>query len=290
MLLTEYSHHKWAKEAEEVLEKMKVVQELLEPVTHSQKVSSIDRNWKLKNKKFPYSCTDEEGLMLYFTIVENDFKSGFEIATAFGYSTSFLGLAFQKTGGKCISLDCYIEEFKEDYLYNESELISASEKIRSEIEIGKLPVGLDTAKLLAKRLGIEDVIDFKVGLSPNDVPKVIGERKIDFAFIDGGHHGEQPTQDFLAVFPYLSDKCAVLFHDSNYNPYVYKAIIEAKNRLNGNVIRTHTRYNLTLVGRNISSSFVENFKSFPRCKGSFRDDFNWLKFSVKQQVKKVLQK
>ena len=34
--------------------------------------------------------------MLYFTIVENDFKSGFEIATAFGYSTSFLGLAFQK--------------------------------------------------------------------------------------------------------------------------------------------------------------------------------------------------
>jgi predicted O-methyltransferase YrrM len=51
--------------------------------------------------------------MLYFTIVENNFKSGFEIATAFGYSTEYLGLAFQKTGGKCISLDCYIEEFKE---------------------------------------------------------------------------------------------------------------------------------------------------------------------------------
>jgi predicted O-methyltransferase YrrM len=96
MLLSEYSQHKWAKEAETVLEKMKTVQEILDPVTSSQKVSSIDRNWKLKTKKFPYSCTDEEGLMLYFTIVENDFKSGFEIATAFGYSTSFLGLAFQK--------------------------------------------------------------------------------------------------------------------------------------------------------------------------------------------------
>ena len=96
MLLSEYSQHQWAKDAKEVLEKMKVVQELLEPVNHSHRVSSIDRNWKLKTKKFPYSCTDEEGLMLYFTIVENDFKSGFEIATAFGYSTSFLGLAFQK--------------------------------------------------------------------------------------------------------------------------------------------------------------------------------------------------
>jgi hypothetical protein len=92
MLLSEYSQHQWAKDAKEVLEKMKV-EELLEPVNHSHRVSSIDRNWKLKTK---YSCTDEEGLMLYFTIVENDFKSGFEIATAFGYSTSFLGLAFQK--------------------------------------------------------------------------------------------------------------------------------------------------------------------------------------------------
>jgi len=213
MLLAEYSHHKWAKEAEAVLEKMERVQELLELAHKPRMIGSINRSWKLKTKKFPHSCTDEEGLMLYFTIVENDFKSGFEIATAFGYSTAYLGLAFQKTGGKCISLDCYIEEFKEDYLYNESELISASEKIRSEIDIGKLPVGLDTAKSSAKRLGVENVIDFKVGLSPNDVPKVIGERKIDFAFIDGGHFGDQPTKDFLAVLPYLSDKCAVLFHD-----------------------------------------------------------------------------
>jgi predicted O-methyltransferase YrrM len=290
MLLSEYSQHQWAKDAKEVLEKMKVVQELLEPVNHSHRVSSIDRNWKLKTKKFPHSCTDEEGLMLYFTIVENDFKSGFEIATAFGYSTSFLGLAFQKTGGKCISLDCYIEEFKEDYLYNESELISASEKIRLEIESGKLPVGLDMAKNIAKRLGVENVIDFKVGLSPNDVPKVIGERKIDFAFIDGGHFGEQPTKDFLAVLPYLSDKCAVLFHDNNFNRYVYRAVIEAKKRLNSSETRVHTRYNLTLVGRNLSSSFVENFKSFPFYKGSFKENFKWLKFSIKQQVKKVLQK
>ncbi len=79
--------------------------------------------------------------MLYFTIVENNFKSGFEIATAFGYSTAYLGLAFQKTGGKCISLDCYIEEFKEDFLYDESELFSASEKIRLEIESGNYLLG-----------------------------------------------------------------------------------------------------------------------------------------------------
>ena len=62
-----------------------------------------------------------------------------------------------------------------------------------EIESGKLPVGLDMAKNIAKRLGTENITDFRVGLSPNDVQKVIGERKIDFAFIDGGHFGEQPT-------------------------------------------------------------------------------------------------
>jgi hypothetical protein len=228
--------------------------------------------------------------MLYFTIVENDFKSGFEIATAFRLQHIVSRISISKNGGKCISLDCYIEEFKEDYLYNESELISASEKIRLEIESGKLPVGLDMAKNIAKRLGVENVIDFKVGLSPNDVPKVIGERKIDFAFIDGGHFGEQPTKDFLAVLPYLSDKCAVLFHDNNFNRDVYRAVIEAKKRLNSSETRVHTRYNLTLVGRNLSSSFVENFKSFPFYKGSFEENFKWMKFSIKQQVKKVLQK
>jgi len=196
---------------------MEGVQELLELAHKPRMIGSINRSWKLKNKKFPYSCTDEEGLMLYFTIVENNFKSGFEIATAFGYSTAYLGLAFQKTGGKCISLDCYIEEFKEDFLYDENELISASEKIRLEIESGNLPVGLDMAKNIAQRLGTENVAEFRVGLSPNNVPEVIGERKIDFVFIDGGHFGEQPTKDFLAVLPYLSDKCAVLFHDRKLN-------------------------------------------------------------------------
>jgi len=263
MLLAEYSHHKWAKEAEAVLEKMKVAQELLEIAHKPRMIGSINRSWKLKTKKFPYSCTDEEGLMLYFTIVENNFKSGFEIATAFGYSTAYLGLAFQKTGGKCISLDCYIEEFKEDFLYDESELFSASEKIRLEIESGKLPVGLDMAKNIAKRLGVENVIDFKVGLSPNDVPKVIGERKIDFAFIDGGHFGDQPTKDFLAVLPYLSDKCAVLFHDNNGNPYVQKAVIEAEKLLGSQAITMHTRYSLTIVGRKLHSEFIEKLKSFP---------------------------
>jgi hypothetical protein len=55
-------------------------------------IGSINRSWKLKTKKFPYSCTDEEGLMLYFTIVENNFKSGFEIATAFDYHSKEFSL------------------------------------------------------------------------------------------------------------------------------------------------------------------------------------------------------
>ncbi len=51
MLLAEYSHHKWAKEAEAVLEKMKVAQELLEIAHKPRMIGSINRSWKLKTKE-----------------------------------------------------------------------------------------------------------------------------------------------------------------------------------------------------------------------------------------------
>ena len=50
MLLAEYSHHKWAKEAEAVLEKMERVQELLELAHKPRMIGSINRSWKLKNR------------------------------------------------------------------------------------------------------------------------------------------------------------------------------------------------------------------------------------------------
>ncbi|MGQ9806154.1 MAG: class I SAM-dependent methyltransferase [Chlorobiales bacterium] len=288
MSLVEYLKHPWATEAESVLSKMKLVQELLDPVP-SENSSPHHQNWKLKSKNFPYSCSDEEGLLLYFTIKENHFKSGFEIATAFGYSTCYLGLAFQKTGGTCTTVDCYIEEFKDDCFYTDNDVIREIENIRSHINSENVPIGLSTAKSSAHRLGLEHVIEFKIGLSPNDIPQIIGQRKIDFAFIDGGHFGDQPTKDFLAIAPYLSEKCAILFHDNNYNKSVYDAIITAQKHLNGIVVRTHTKYNLTLVGKNLDSSFIKLFQTFPALKKNHSlENFRFFKFSTKRHLKKLL--
>lgn len=253
-------NHPWWQRSSEVLPLMKTVQDELYPIYTSDQVSNFDFSRKLKTKKFPYSCTDEQGLLLYYTITENNFKSGFEIATAFGYSTLYIGLGMKKTGGTCVTIDCYVEEFKESYLYDDTELVQTISDIKNSVSKGIFPDGLAFAKSQSKQLGLENITEFQIGLSPSDVPAIIGNRKIDFAFIDGGHFGEQPTKDFLAIAPYLSERCAVLFHDNNFNRYVFNAIQKAESILKSSAIRIPTRYNLTLVGRNLSPSFINLFK------------------------------
>jgi predicted O-methyltransferase YrrM len=275
--------HPWWKNSHEVLSSIQLVQEELEKVKGVHAINDFDYNYKLKNKKFPYSCTDEEGLLLYFTIIENGLKSGFEIATAFGYSSCFIGLAMKKNAGHLISVDCYIEEFKENYHYSESEIakLNLSENV---------PEGLSFARRQAKKLKIDDVVDFKIGISPYDIPKLIDQPTLDFVFIDGGHFGEQPTKDFLAVSPYLSKKCAVIFHDNNFNPYVFNAIKVAEDMLKSKAIRTNTRYNITLVGRDLSSQFIKQFKQFSKRPHleSLQSNFDFFVWQNKQMLKKLL--
>jgi len=210
-----------------------------------------DHSWRLPDKLFPYSCTDEEGLAMAYVVQANSLKRGFEIATAFGFSSAYLGLALKAAGGRLTSLDCYIEEWKESFDYDDAELAAATEDVRRRVAAGELPSGLQFARESAALLGLTDAVDYEVGLSPQDVGLILGERTLDFAFIDGGHFGEQPLRDFKAVEPCLEPRCAVFFHDNNHNPSVAQAIAYAEQSLGVRATRLKTRFSLTVVARGL---------------------------------------
>ena len=238
----------------------------LEKVQKSEERKPFDTSYKLKTRKFPYSCTDEEGLILYHIINENKLCSGYEIATAFGYSSLYLGLALRNHGGSLASLDCYIEEGKESFHYTEAEIRNHVVLLKEKIGQGHIPEGLAFARQSAHDLGLDGTIQFNVGVSPDDVTDVIKKKPVDLAFIDGGHFGEQPTIDFESVRPFLAEKCAVFFHDNNGNPAVERAIKSAEGALKSPARNLNTYYGLTLVGRGLEPISLSEISSLPKRK------------------------
>lgn len=214
-------------------------------------LDEFDQSWKLPNKPFPYSCTDEEGALLAAVISHNELTRGFEVATAFGYSAAYAGLGFAKTGGRLQTMDCYVEEWKEKYNYEPEEMKQAVAEVLSRRERGELPFGLQMAREIARLVGVKDRIEFHIGLSPTDVPALLGGSRLDYAFIDGGHFGDQPSIDFRTLLPYLADRCAVFFHDNNDNLSVEAAVRLAEKELGVQSLRLPTRYGVTLVGRGL---------------------------------------
>lgn len=67
-------------------------------------------NIKMREHPYPYSILQEEFNFLTNIVIENDLKRGYECATAFGISSLAIGLGFKQTGGKCVTMDAYIEE------------------------------------------------------------------------------------------------------------------------------------------------------------------------------------
>lgn len=245
-----------------VLERVALAQAELEPVSNPEIVPPVwryDRMWKLRNRSLPYSCSDEEGLLMYSLITANHLRRGFEIATAFGYSSTYLGMALKDVGGELISLDCYIEESMESDRYNQDDLAASVVSVRRRVDRGEPPLGLATASRLADLLDITSTVRFEVGLSPRDVAAAVGGRALDFAFIDGGHHGEQPTEDFLAVAPFLGERCAVFFHDNHPgNGCIERAVAAAERTLGSSSKVLATRNYLTLVGRGLEPGSVDD--------------------------------
>jgi predicted O-methyltransferase YrrM len=170
--------------------------------------TSVDDSLKLSNHYHPWSMRECEARIVYDLIIQNELKSGFEIATAFGVSASVMGQALKKTGGKLVTMDAYVEEN-----FNHSGGYDINTKLVQNIDAD----GYNMAKKLIEVLDISDTVVLEIGWSPDNTGTIIertfGSNKLDFAFIDGGHTQAQIDADVKAVFPYLADDCILLFHD-----------------------------------------------------------------------------
>ncbi|TWT82703.1 hypothetical protein CA13_41660 [Planctomycetes bacterium CA13] len=221
-----------------------------------QPLDDLDWMHKLKNREFPYSITDEEGLILYKLIVDNQLKNGYEIATAFGYSSFFMGLAFQSNGGHLLSVDAYVEEAEEDFVYSETRAREHSEAIREAIskkQENHVPEGLKFARWGAEQLGLSSVVDYQVGFSPTDVDVLAQGRTFDFAFIDGGHFGKQPTKDVQAILPFVDpDRFLIVFHDTHCDS-VAQAVHFACDQLSIPRYTLRTRNQFVVLSKGIES-------------------------------------
>ena len=246
---------------DDLLGRMKPILDSLTPVLFPNQIPMDDLDWmyRLPDKKFPYSLTFEEGMMLHFLVSESGLKKGYEIATAFGFSSFFLATAFQKTGGHLVSADAYIEEEIEDFIYD---LESAQKHVRQLNEAkanglqDRLPVGLRFAMEGAELLGVADFVDYQIACSPQGVPDLIGGAAIDFAFIDGGHFGEQPILDVRSVVPHLSrERFLIVFHDTQCEA-VAKAVHVAAQETGCVPFSIHTRNRIVVLAKGIDSAIL----------------------------------
>lgn len=245
----------------ELVARISRAQDQLAPVLkpdYRPQVGHRDRMWHMPGRGVPFSCTDEEGLVLFWLIRDNGLTSGFEIATAFGFSSAYIAAGLAESGGSLVSLDCYAEELTGSAQYSAAQLTAAVQRVRSEVAEGRLPEGLATARRLSEAVGTQSTVRFGIGLSPQDVSSAVDAQPVDLAFIDGGHEGDQPTQDFLAIAPLLRPRCLVAFHD-NYPGYtpVERAVSMAEQHLGVPSRRFRTRNHLTVLGRGIDSQSID---------------------------------
>jgi caffeoyl-CoA O-methyltransferase len=128
----------------------------------------------LKMKDLTYEHGDmnipcRDGRFLFDFIIRNGYKRGLEIGTYNGYSTLWLGLAFQRNGGQVITI--------------EIDSVSGQEAARN-----------------FQKAGLTNVIDSRINDAFEEIPRIEGE--FDFIFIDAN------KEDYAKFFKLLKDRIA----------------------------------------------------------------------------------
>lgn len=162
------------------------------------------RHFILPGYSRPVSIGQVEAFFLHNLAKLIGAERGFEIGTAFGYSSFWLGHAIAKnhpTRAWFGSLDNW-----------------------QEGSIGTS--GLKFAKEWAERLSLSNVVKYLTGNSPEDVLRFVSE-PVDIAFIDGNHNGDQPLKDYKALRELLTKNGVIVWHDIEPRYGVNLAISEA---------------------------------------------------------------
>lgn len=147
-------------------------------------------HYRLCGFRRPVSIGRVEARLLYNLTRRSRARRAFEVGTAFGYSSFWIGAAVRENrvnDGWVGSIDNHSED-------------SAGENAFS------------FARSKAEQLGLSDIIQYYIGNSPQDLDAILVE-PIDIAFIDGNHHGEQPKSDYEGLRPYLTNSSFLIWHD-----------------------------------------------------------------------------
>jgi len=163
----------------------------------------------LKNNKLPISIKFKEFNYIMDAVIGGKCTRGYEIATGFGISSLAAGFGFKKTGGKLVTLDCYVEE---KFGSHNCKTLERVVNINAE--------GYKSIEFLIKKYELENIVIPKLGWSPEDVDRVLAEEfddiqnnKLDYVFIDGEHNIESIEKDILSIVKYINKNTIMFFHD-----------------------------------------------------------------------------
>lgn len=154
-------------------------------------------HYRARHRLSPISIGHDECLFLNKIVDAIKPQYTFVIGNAFGFSSVFLAMA---TGTQVVSIDNRTEGNGEECAA--------------------------IAEWLAKQMGCTNLQQLRAE-SPQDVPHVLGQNKIDLCLIDGAHAPPHPKNDTLAVIPHLSDKGVIVWHDG-FAVGVKEAVVAAR--------------------------------------------------------------
>lgn len=169
--------------------------------------NQIIENYSLgmEGHNFPLSIRPNEFEFLKDLIIKYNLQSGFELASAFGVSTTALGLGFKQTGGKLLTMDAYVEEREQFY-----------QQTYENTEVNFDSDGFNSVNYLIEYFRLKEIVYPTIGWSPNDLVKSISSfpnSSFDFVFLDGGHSPKQIILDLKAIYPFLAKEYVFVFHD-----------------------------------------------------------------------------
>lgn len=153
----------------------------------------------------PVSITEAEFQFIHDFIVNQGYHTAYECATGFGMSACAIGLAMRVNRGHLQTIDSYVEEqFNQPMTYEDK-----------TFEVFQNSDGYKVAQQLLKYFDIEGFVTLNIGSSPADVPEILKDISIDFAFIDAFHQIDNLTKDIEVIIPYLSKEASVMIHDAH---------------------------------------------------------------------------
>ena len=206
-------------------------------------------HWTLPPHRRPVSVGKLEARFLFNLVALQRSRTILEIGTGFGYSALWLAAGAAQLNG-------------------DSRVFSIDDCSEGGLESD----GLAFARWSAQAIGVDAFIRLVHGRSPEVLPRIFNDKSIDFAFIDGNHHGDHPRLDFEGILPYLTPKSIIAWHDIDSRYSVRKAFNAARALgWSGKVFKTSCRigimYRHPLIEQIVRTAFASALSALESPKG-----------------------